>query len=153
MRKLNISVLLLYMLVSSISMASEAQQIFSNLNFKLDISYSSDLIRKFDKSGEKIKVVVWIDQFGEKYMEEEAIAYREITSTLKDKIAVRGVPLSDANYIYKRGKRYMVTVEIISARDVYTNNILNCFEYPEVKDMTIEDIQDSVVYFKCKLLR
>jgi len=153
MIKLKISVFLLYILMSSISMASEAQKIFSNLNFKLDISYSSDLIRKFDKSGEKIKIIVWIDQFGKKYMEEEAIAYSEATIGLDDSVYIRGVPLRDTNYIYKRDKRYMVTIEIISAREVYADNILDCYEYPKVREMTIEDIQDSIMYFKCKLLR
>ncbi len=136
---------------SKISPASSSK-LFSNLNFAISIDYSSRALHKLQKSNEKVKVWIIIDQFGKQYMEEEAVASAEIIINPGEKAVFHGIPLEESNYRYKANKRYILTISVISARKIYENNILNCYSRSGI-DHDIHTIQNKTVQFTCKLIR
>ncbi len=129
-----------------------ASKIFSNLNFTVAIDYSSSALQKLQKSNEKVKVWVIIDQYGKQYMEEEGVADGEMIINPGEKAVFHGVNLGDSHYRYKSNKKYMLTIMVISARKIYENNILNCYSKSNI-DYTIHTVQDKVVEFTCKLIK
>ncbi|MEA3490391.1 MAG: hypothetical protein U9R27_00660 [Campylobacterota bacterium] len=141
---------LVYIVVFNIdSLAKERG--FDNLNFAVSIDYSSRAMNKLKKSGEKVKVWVVIDQYGKRYMEEEAVADTEIIINPGEKAVFHGVPLRQSNYRYKKHKRYILTVMVVSARKKYSNNILNCYSRSGEVDYDTSRLAGEVLKFECKL--
>ncbi len=128
-------------------------KIFSNLNFTVSINYTPKALHKLQKSNEKVKVWVIVDQYGKQYMEEEAVADVEIIINPGEEAVFHRIPLREKNYRYKNNKKYILTVSVISARKIFENNILDCYAKSGKIDYDISQIQGKVLEFQCKLIR
>jgi len=134
------------------TMNTSLSEVFSKLNFTVSIDYSSRALKKLQKSNEKVKVWVIIDQYGKQYMEEEAVAAGEVIINPEEKAVFHGVPLADSHYRYKKNKKYILSVEVISARKIYENNILHCYSKSGKIDYNIHEVQGKELVFQCKLI-
>ena len=128
-------------------------KIFSNLDFTVAIDYSSKALQKLKKSNEKVKVWIIIDQYGKQYMEKEAVATKEIIINPGEKAVFHGIPLTENHYRYKKNKKYRLSVEVISARKIYENNIIHCYSKSGKVDYDIHKIQGKTLELQCKLIR
>ncbi len=132
---------------------TSSSEVFSKLNFTVSIDYSSKALQKLQKSNEKIKVLVIIDQYGKQYMEEEAVADKEIIINPGEKAVFYGIPSTESHYRYKKNKKYILTINVISARKIFENNILDCYAKAGKIDYDISQIQGKVLKYQCKLIR
>lgn len=126
---------------------------FAHLNFTVSIDYSPRALHKLQESHEKVKVWVIIDQFGKQYMEEEAVADKELIINPGEKAVFYGIPLRESHYRYKKNKKYLLSVELISARKIYENNILHCYSKSGEINYNIHELQGRELAFYCKLIR
>ena len=123
---------------------------FSNLNFTVSINYTSRALQKLQDNDEKVTVSAIIDQYGKQYIEEEAVAFKDITINPGEKAVFHGIPLKESSYSYKENKKYILTINIVSARKVFINNLLIC---SGKIDFNIKDIKEKVLKFECKLIK
>lgn len=128
------------------------EKAFADLDFTVSIDYSPKALHKLKKSHEKVKVWVIIDQYGKQYMEEEAVADKEIIINPEEKTVFHGIPSTKSHYRYKKNKKYILTVTVISARKIYENNILNCYSKSGKTGYDIREIQGRELVFQCKLI-
>lgn len=126
---------------------------FTHLSFTVSIDYSPRALHKLQESHEKVKVWVIIDQYGKQYMEEEAVGDKEIIINPGEKAVFHGIPSTKSHYRYKKNKKYILTISVISARKIYENNILHCYSKSGKIDYNIREIQGRELAFQCKLIR
>jgi len=129
------------------------EKVFANLNFSVSIDYSPKALHKLQKSHEKVKVWVIIDQYGKQYMEEESVADKEIIINPGEKAVFHGIPSTKSHYRYKKNKKYILTATVVSARKIYENNILDCYSKSGTTGYDIRKIQGRELVFQCKLIR
>lgn len=138
--------------VSEGSASASSNKVFANLHFAVSVDYTSEVWQKLREGNEQVTVSAIIDQYGKQYMEEEGISYKEITIIPGDNAVFQGMPPTESSYRYKKNKKYLLTINIYSARKTYQNNILNCSTESGRIDFDIQEIQDKVLKFQCKLL-
>lgn len=128
------------------------EKAFADLDFTVSIDYSPKALHKLQKSHEKVAIWATIDQYGKQYVEEEAVADKEIIINPGEKAVFHGISLTDSHYHYKKNKKYMLLVEVISARKIYEDNILDCYSKSGKINYNIREIQGRELVFQCKLI-
>ncbi len=132
---------------------TSSSEVFLKLNFTVSVDYSSRALHKLQESHEKVIVLAYIDQYGKQYVEDEGVADAEIIINPGEKAVFHGVPLRDSHYHYKKNKKYMLTIDVVSARKIYENNILDCYSKSGEFDYNIREIQGKELAYQCKLIR
>ncbi len=149
MRKLIVLSVIVF-IFSTGSLAGE--NLFSKLNFTVHIDYTPKALHKLKRNKEKVIVSVIIDQYGKQYMEDEAVAFKDIMIDPGDKAFFHGIPLRESSYRFKANKKYRMTVFVLTARRVFENNLLSCYEKSRAVDYDAFGINGKVFEFKCELI-
>ncbi len=147
------NLIVLFVIVFAFGAVSFAgENLFSKLNFTVQIDYTPKALHKLKTNKEKVVVSVIVDQFGKQYMEEEAVAFKDIMINPGDKAFFHGIPLRKSSYRFKTNKRYRMMIGVTTARRVFKNNLLNCYEKSGAVDHNAFGVDGKVFEFKCELI-
>jgi hypothetical protein len=125
---------------------------FKRLTFSVNIDYTPQALQTLKKVGEKVEIDAIIDQYGKSYMEEEAVAYETKIVSPGEKVIFHGVSVSDDSYHFQKGKRYIVTVMVSSARKAVLDNLLACEDLSGNIDYAMETLEGKELQFKCRII-
>jgi hypothetical protein len=124
-------------------------------DFTIDVKLSQAASSRLGKLNETVKVIAYFDGDGKKIEGQETAPFRDVYLGQKE-IEIRegeqahfeNIRFSQADYSRLFSPKYYVTLNIVSGRRAYKDNLLAC----DVPIYTIDKFANRVTTVNCKLI-